>query len=175
MLPDLAEEAAVVVKTRLPKTPQVAIILGSGLSAFAHTLADPLVVPYGDIPHFPELTVPGHVGELVYGVTAGLPVVVARGRFHYYEGHPLETVTLPVRLFARLGVSQLIITNAAGCVNTDWNVGDLMLLTGHLDYTFIDGLATPEVRDGAFHSPELWWCCQRVVGSSWSYLSAYST
>ena len=67
----------------------------------------------------------------------------------------LETVTLPVRLFARLGVSQLIITNAAGCVNTAWNVGDLMLLTGHLDYTFIDGLATPEVRDGAFHAPEL--------------------
>ncbi|MCH7497856.1 MAG: purine-nucleoside phosphorylase [Candidatus Marinimicrobia bacterium] len=155
MPPDLAEEAAAVVKSRLPKTPQVAIILGSGLSAFAHTLADPLVVPYGDIPHFLEPTVPGHVGELVYGETAGLPVVVARGRFHYYEGHPLETVTLPVRLFARLGVNQLIITNAAGCVNTAWNVGDLMLLTGHLDYTFIDGLATPEVRDGAFHSPEL--------------------
>ncbi|MEE9161470.1 MAG: purine-nucleoside phosphorylase [Candidatus Neomarinimicrobiota bacterium] len=156
MPPDLAEEAAAAVRQRLPETPAAAIVLGSGLSDFAQTLDNPIVVPYAEIPHYPQPTVPGHVGELVFGYVKSLPVITARGRFHYYEGHSLETVALPVRLFARLGVSTLIITNAAGCVNTQWHEGDLMFLTGHLDYTFLDGANTPTRHtDDRFHSGDL--------------------
>ncbi|MFB0516076.1 MAG: purine-nucleoside phosphorylase, partial [Candidatus Neomarinimicrobiota bacterium] len=119
----------------------MAIVLGSGLSDFADTLENLTVVPYDAIPHYPQPTVPGHVGKLVFGIAGRLPVIAAQGRFHYYEGHPLEIVTLPIRVFARLGVESVIITNAAGCVNPDWHVGDLMLITGHLDYTFRDNAA----------------------------------
>ncbi len=139
-----------------PGSPRVAIILGSGLSDFAANLADPVTVPYDDIPHYPQPTVPGHVGRLVYGTVNDLPVIVAQGRFHYYEGHTLEIVTLPIRLFARLGVEAVILTNAAGCVCADWNEGDLMLITGHLDYTFIENAADPEIISGEpYHSQEL--------------------
>ncbi len=149
-------EAAAAVRRYLPESPRAAIILGSGLSHFADTLADPVTVSYDDIPHYPPPTVPGHVGQLVYGRASGVPVIAARGRFHYYEGHPLETVTLPVRLFARLGVDTVILTNAAGCVNPGWNEGDLMLITGHLDYTFIESAADPEVISGEpYYSREL--------------------
>ena len=159
------EEAAAAVRRCLgspwagrpgPRSPRVAIILGSGLSDFAANLADPVTVPYDDIPHYPQTTVPGHEGQLVFGRVDKLPVIAARGRFHYYEGHPLETVTLPIRLFARLGVEAVILTNAAGCVRADWNEGDLMLITGHLDYTFIENAADPEIISGEpCHSQEL--------------------
>ncbi len=151
-----AEEAAAAVRRYLPESPRAAIILGSGLSDFADNLAGPVTVSYDDIPHYPQPTVPGHVGQLVYGRASGVPVIAARGRFHYYEGHPLETVTLPIRLFARLGVGTVILTNAAGCVNPGWNEGDLMLITGHLDYTFIESAADPEVISGEpYYSREL--------------------
>jgi len=149
-------EAAEAVQSALPETPRVAVILGSGLSDFATNLANRTVIPYDRIPHYPALTVPGHVGELAFGYLDRVPVLAARGRFHYYEGHSLETVTLPVRMLARLGIEALIITNAAGCVRREWQVGDLMLLTGHLDYTFINGADDPDLIAGEpFHSTAL--------------------
>lgn len=159
-----AHEAAAAVSARLgspwaerpgPDTPRVAIILGSGLGDFADTLAGSHVMPYDEIPHYPQPTVPGHVGQLVYGRAGELPVIAARGRFHYYEGHSLETVTLPIHLFARLGVKTLILTNAAGCVNADWSVGDLMLITGHLDYTFLGGPEDPAPVLGEPHHSQV--------------------
>ena len=156
MIQDPAEEAAAAVQARLLETPRVAIILGSGLSDFADNLEDQVTIAYNEIPHYPQPTVPGHLGQLVFGTAGGLPVIAARGRFHYYEGHPLEIVTLHIRLFARLGVESVIITNAAGCVNPDWDEGDLMLITGHLDYTFIESAADQAVISGeAYHSGEL--------------------
>ncbi|UCH63093.1 MAG: purine-nucleoside phosphorylase [Fidelibacterota bacterium] len=167
MILTFAEEAAAAVRTRLPGSPRVAIILGSGLADFAGNLADPVTVSYGDIPHYPQPTVPGHVGRLVYGTADGLPVIAARGRFHYYEGHSLETVTLPVRLFARLGVESIILTNAAGCVCPGWNEGDLMLITGHLDYTFIESAADPEIISGEpYHPPQLLDLARQVAGEN---------
>jgi len=156
MTPDRAEEAAAVIRVRLPETPGVAIILGSGLGDFADSLENQVTVPYDEIPHYPQPTVPGHVGQLVFGRVGRLPVIAARGRFHYYEGHTLEVVTLPIRVFARLGVESLIITNAAGCVNPDWKEGDLMLITGHFDYTFRESAANPVPLAGEpYHSTEL--------------------
>ncbi len=151
-----ADEAAAEVRSALPAAPRVAVILGSGLSDFAGALANRTIIPYDRIPHYPALTVPGHVGELAFGYLDHVPVLAARGRFHYYEGHSVETVTLPVRMLARLGIEALIITNAAGCVRREWEVGDLMLITGHLDYTFISGIDDPQVITGEpFHSSEL--------------------
>ncbi len=151
-----AAEASAVVQSAMPETPRVAVILGSGLSDFADALTDRTVISYDRIPHYPALTVPGHVGELAFGYLDSVPVLAARGRFHYYEGHSVETVTLPVRMLARLGIEALIITNAAGCVRREWQVGDLMLLTGHMDYTFINGIDDPEVITGEpFHSTDL--------------------
>ncbi|MCH7521341.1 MAG: purine-nucleoside phosphorylase, partial [Candidatus Marinimicrobia bacterium] len=155
-----AQEAAAAVRARLgplwaspsgPDTPRVAIILGSGLGDFADTLSDSRLIPYDEIPHYPQPAVPGHAGQLVYGRAGDLPVMAARGRIHYYEGHSLETVAFPIHLFARLGVQTLIITNAAGCINADWNVGDLMLITGHLDYTFLGGPDDPATVLGEPH------------------------
>lgn len=151
-----ADEAAAAVRAALPETPRVAVILGSGLSEFAESLSDQTIISYEHIPHYPKLTVPGHIGELIFGYLDRVPVLVARGRFHYYEGFSLETVALPVRLLARVGVQDLIITNAAGCVRRDWQVGDLMLITGHLDYTFIDNADDPQIIDGEpCHSDQL--------------------
>lgn len=159
-----AAEVALAVNARLPDSPQVAVILGSGLSAFTDVLEDQLAIPYDEIPHYPPVTVPGQVGQLVYGMVGNLPVITARGRFHYYEGHSLEMVTLPIHLFARLGVKTIIITNAAGCINPDWNVGDLMLITGHLDYTFLGGPDDPAPVLGAqYHSPELLTLARRAA------------
>lgn len=156
MTPPPAEEAAAAVQAKLPQKPQVAIILGSGLSDFADNLENQITIPYDEIPHYPQPTVPGHVGQLVFGQASGLPVIAARGRFHYYEGHPLEIVTLPIRVFTRLEVESVIITNATGCVNPDWNEGDLMLITGHLDYTFRENAADPAVLAGEpYHSQKL--------------------
>ena len=147
-------EAAAAVLERLPERPKVAIVLGSGLGDFAETLTAPVRVPYGDIPHYPLPTVPGHAGELVQGRVGNLPVLTARGRFHYYEGHDLDTIALPIRLFSLLGAETVIITNAAGCVNTGWSEGDLMLITGHLDSTYLRSADDPQpVTDKAIYLP----------------------
>ena len=94
----LADEAAAAVRAALPESPRVAVILGSGLSEFAENLSNRTIIPYDRIPHYPKFTVPGHVDELVFGYLNQTPVLVARGRFHYYEGYSLETVARPVRL-----------------------------------------------------------------------------
>jgi len=156
MTRESAEEAAAFVQERLPAVPRVAIVLGSGLSDFTANMENRVTISYDEIPRYPLPTVPGHVGQLVFGTACELPVIAARGRFHYYETHPLETVIVPIRLFARLGVGAVILTNAAGCINPDWNEGDLMLITGHLDYTFIESAADPAIISGEpLHSREL--------------------
>lgn len=150
-----AREAAEAVLERLTERPKVAIVLGSGLGDFADTLTAPVRIPYDDIPHYPQPTVPGHVGELVLGRVGNLPVLTARGRFHYYEGHGLDTITLPIRLFSLLGAETVIITNAAGCVNTGWSEGDLMLITGHLDSTYLRSAGDRQpVMDEGMYRPE---------------------
>ncbi|MCH7574171.1 MAG: purine-nucleoside phosphorylase [Candidatus Marinimicrobia bacterium] len=147
-----AQEAATFVKDAIGETPRVAIVLGSGLSDFSENLTQAVTVSYADIPHYPEPTVPGHVGELVAGRVNSLPVLTARGRFHHYEGHDLETLVLPIHLFAELGVSTVMITNAAGCVNDRWEVGDLMLITGHLDCSYLSSADdSPVISDPAIY------------------------
>lgn len=121
----------------------VAVVLGSGLGSFTDELNNPQSIDYKDIPNYPIPTVVGHSGEFVIGDYKGVPVIAAKGRFHYYEGHSLETVTLPIALFKSLDVQYLIITNAAGSVRKSIPPGKLMLITDYADCTFIEDSNDP--------------------------------
>jgi purine-nucleoside phosphorylase len=137
----MIDEAAAAVHERLGgRQPSVAIVLGSGLGQFAERLEDAVRVPYTDIPHFPAPTVIGHSGELVAGTLAGREVLVQSGRFHMYEGHPASLCALPVRVFARLGVGTLVLTNAAGGIRRSFGSGTVMLIADQINLTFRNGL-----------------------------------
>lgn len=128
------------IRSRTTAEPSVGMILGSGLGDFADTLEDRLVIPFTDIPEFPAATVPGHAGAFVFGTKHGKSVVCLQGRLHYYEGHTMDVLTMPVRIMARLGVKLLILTNAAGGVNPSYRPGDLMLVSDHINYSGMNPL-----------------------------------
>ena len=133
MLYDNAFEAAEFIRSKYAGRVKTAVVLGSGLGAFADDLENSVRVPYESIPHFSRSTVEGHAGQLVLGEIDGIPIAVQQGRFHYYEGYEMGQVTFPMRVFGRLGVENVILTNAAGSLNTDMTPGSLMLLTDHLN------------------------------------------
>lgn len=143
-LPEI-DAVAASIRPRLPFPPRVGIILGSGLGALADAVADPTIIPYGEIPSWPVSTVIGHQGRLVVGRLQGQSVLVMQGRVHYYEGYSMAQVTLPVRVMQRLGVEILIVTNAAGGVNPGFVPGDLMLITDHIN---LIGMAGPNPLRG---------------------------
>lgn len=126
-------DAVKLVESRTELRPTLGLVLGSGLGAFARTLDAATAIPFRDIPHFPTSSVSGHQGELVLGRSGGVSVAVLAGRAHYYEGHPLERVVFPVRLLGRLGIKVLVVTNAAGSVNTGFRPGDLMIIEDHIN------------------------------------------
>lgn len=128
--------------------PRIGLILGSGLGILADLIKEPLAIDYEHIPHFPLSTVEGHAGQLVLGEIEGKRVIIMKGRFHPYEGYEMATVTFPVRVMKALGVEQLLVTNAAGGVNTSFNAGDLMLIDDHLNLTGQNPLIGP--NDEAF-------------------------
>lgn len=134
------EQIAGVVREQLVRRPHVAIILGSGLGGLADTLQKPLSIPYNSLPSFPVSTVEGHTGRFVVGDLESRPVIVMQGRVHYYEGYSMAEVTLPIRVMHLLGVEVLIVTNAAGAVNPDFEPGDVMLITDHLNLIGMAGL-----------------------------------
>ena len=112
--------------------PAVAMVLGSGLGYLGDLVEDAVAVPYGEIPHFKVSTAPGHKGQLVFGKLNGCAVAVMQGRMHHYEGYSYEEVSYAVRVLRLLGCDKLIVTNAAGCVRTDWKAGELMLITDQI-------------------------------------------
>ena len=114
-------------------TAEIAVILGSGLGDFGNDLSNAREISYADIPGFPHTTVKGHAGKLICGELAGKTVMMMSGRFHSYEGHPMEDVTLPIRVMSKLGVKYLIVTNAAGGVNLSFSAGCLMMLTDFIN------------------------------------------
>jgi purine-nucleoside phosphorylase len=134
------DEVADLVRERMTTAPEVGIILGSGLGPLAEAVENPLIIPYGEIPGWPVSTVEGHSGQLVIGRLEGKHVLVMQGRVHYYEGYSMAQVGLPVRVMQRLGISTLIITNAAGAVNPDFIPGELMLITDHVNLPGMAGL-----------------------------------
>ena len=122
--------------------PETAIVLGSGLGDFADDYCD-VAVPYGEIPGFAPSTVKGHKGRLVFATIEGTKVVMMQGRFHYYEGHPIERVVYPIKVFKKLGVKNLIVTNAAGGINPNFRASDLMLITDHINFMHVNPLIGP--------------------------------
>lgn len=129
---DAYKEAAAYLNERASLKPEVGVICGSGLSGLSQAMTCQQVFKYEDIPGFPAPTVAGHAGELVFGKLGGVPAVCARGRFHFYEGHPMSLVVMPVRTFRCLGVKVMIVTNAAGGINPDLRVGDILNISDHL-------------------------------------------
>ena len=121
---------------RIEKVPDALMVLGSGLGNFAEKIETPVVLPYSEIPNFPVSTVKGHKGQLVIGSLADKYVAVMQGRFHYYEGYPLDLVTFPVKVFAKMGVETFIATNAAGIVNLAYKPTDLMVIGDHINLMF---------------------------------------
>lgn len=137
------EKAASFIKEKFHATPEIGLILGSGLGVLADEIENAVKIPYSEIPEFPVSTVEGHAGQLVLGELSGKKVVAMQGRFHYYEGYPMELVTFPVRVMKLLGVEKMIVTNAAGSVNESFVPGDLMLITDHINYTGTNPLIGP--------------------------------
>lgn len=128
-----ASTAAGFVTRRTELRPRLAIVLGSGLGAFAEQLEEKTAIPFAEIPHFPQSTVPGHSGKLVIGKVAGVPVAVMQGRVHAYEGYSSEEVVFPIRVLGRMGVTQLVLTNAAGGINPGLQRGQLVLISDHIN------------------------------------------
>lgn len=127
-------KAAAFIKERLGgRQPKVALILGSGLGPIADSVKDPIIIPYKEIPGFPVSTAVGHKGNFLSGTLYGVQVLVMQGRFHYYEGYPMETVTIGVRVFRQLGIEFLFVFNAAGAANPAFKVGDMVMITDHIN------------------------------------------
>ena len=126
-------EKAVHTLNKAAGSAEIAIVLGSGLGDFGKELTNTVEIPYEEIPGFPVTTVPGHAGKFIFGDLAGKRVMLMSGRFHSYEGYSMEDVTLPIRIMARIGVKKLILTNAAGGVNTQFSAGCLMLITDFIN------------------------------------------
>ena len=142
-------------RSRTDAEPEMGMILGSGLGDFADTLETRLVIPFTDIPDFPAATVPGHTGAFVFGTKHGKSVVCLQGRLHYYEGHPMSLLTMPVRIMAKLGVKTLLLTNAAGGVNKDYRPGDLMLITDFINLSGMNPLIGKNLSEFGPRFPDM--------------------
>lgn len=158
-----AEKAARMIRARANADASVAVVLGSGLGAFAEELTESIKIPYHEIPGFARSTVAGHAGQLVIGKAGEVTVAAMQGRFHFYEGYSLEQVTFPTRVFKLLGVRTLVLTNAAGALNVEFSPGSLMVISDHLNLLGANPLTGPnEDRFGprfpdltAVYAPEL--------------------
>jgi purine-nucleoside phosphorylase len=138
-----AEKAARMIRARANAEVSVAIVLGSGLGAFAEELTEPIAIPYHEIPGFARATVEGHAGQLVVGRAGDVTVAAMQGRFHFYEGYSLEEVTFPIRVLKLLGVRTLVLTNAAGALNVEFAPGSLMVISDHVNLLGANPLTGP--------------------------------
>jgi purine-nucleoside phosphorylase len=127
------QETAAFIKARINFTPEVGIILGTGLGGLINEITDQVAIPYKSIPNFPVSTVEGHVGQLIFGRLGERNIVAMQGRFHYYEGYTMKEVTFPIRVMKLLGIELLVLSNASGGLNPSFKIGDLMIITDHIN------------------------------------------
>lgn len=150
------QESAEVLRTRLGSfRPDVLLVLGSGLGALGDEVEAPIVVPYQDVPHMKHSTAPDHKGQFVFGRLAGRNVAVMQGRLHTYEGWSFADVSYPVRVLRLLGAETLIVTNAAGAVNTGFSAGDIMLITDHIKLFGVSPLCGANVAEFGPRFPDM--------------------
>ncbi|OEF98475.1 purine-nucleoside phosphorylase [Desulfuribacillus alkaliarsenatis] len=148
------QEAARYIEERIAKKPDIGLVLGSGLGELAERI-DGVRISYSEIPSFPESTVEGHKGQLVIGELEGKQVVAMQGRFHFYEGYCIQNVVFPIRVLKLLGITKLIVTNAAGGVNTGLQPGDLMLITDHINLSGENPLIGPNLEEFGPRFPDM--------------------
>ncbi|MBP5509069.1 MAG: purine-nucleoside phosphorylase [Prevotella sp.] len=130
---DKIKETASWLKERMTTSPKTCIVLGSGLGKMAEEITDRMEFPYSEIPNFPVSTVEGHAGKLIFGKLGGISIMAMQGRFHYYEGYSMKEVTFPVRIMYELGIKTLFVSNAAGGMNPAFSIGDVMVITDHIN------------------------------------------
>jgi purine-nucleoside phosphorylase len=140
---DQVSEAAEYIATHTSLRPVIGVVLGSGLGGFAARLENTVALPYGEIPHFPQATAPGHGGQLLLGTLNGTPVAVMQGRVHGYEGYTASQIAFPTRVLARFGIRTLILTNAAGAIRTSFHEGQLVLISDHINLSGMNSAAGP--------------------------------
>ena len=128
------QETAAFLRSRIHTNPKTAIILGTGLGKLAEEITDKYEISYQDIPHFPVSTVEGHSGKLIFGRLGDKDIMAMQGRFHFYEGYSMKEVTFPIRVMKELGIQTLFVSNAAGGMNPDFEIGDLMIITDHINF-----------------------------------------
>lgn len=138
-------EAYTYIRSCYDKPIDIALILGSGLGSLADDITDTCIIDYADIPHFAEATIPGHEGKLYIGKLAGKTVCAMKGRFHYYEGHEMDVITLPIRVFAKLGIPYLFVTNACGGIREDLVPGQITLISDHIGFMAPSALRGPNL------------------------------
>ncbi|HBG75782.1 MAG TPA: purine-nucleoside phosphorylase, partial [Clostridiales bacterium] len=150
-------EAADFIRKQLPQdmAPKIGLVLGSGLGTLADSMEDPILVDYGSVPGFPHSTVEGHKGRFVIGDYQGKPILIMQGRFHYYEGKEMEEVILPIRMMRDLGIGTLVLTNAAGGINTDFRPGDIMLITDHINLSGTNPLRGENYKEFGPRFPDM--------------------
>ena len=149
------QESADYIRSKIGEfSPKVAMVLGSGLGFMGDIVEDAVAVPFHEIPYFKVSTAPGHKGQLVFGTLAGQKVAVMQGRMHHYEGYSFEEVAYAVRVLHLLGADTMIVTNAAGCVNMNWNAGDLMLITDHIKIFMESPLRGPNLSEFGVRFPD---------------------
>lgn len=141
-------ETAEWLRERRPNAPETAIVLGTGLGQLAERIEKLVCIPYADIPNFPVSTVEGHAGRLIFGRLGGKDVMAMEGRFHYYEGYTMQQVTFPIRVMCELGIRTLFVSNAAGGMNPAFSIGDLMVITDHINFMPENPLHGPNVPPG---------------------------
>jgi purine-nucleoside phosphorylase len=147
--------ATTFLQKKVTSKPSIGLILGSGLGVLADEIEAPVKIPYDQIPGFPVSTVEGHAGQLVIGTLEGQIVLAMQGRFHYYEGYSLDKVTFPIRVMKLLGIQKVIVTNAAGGINTDFAPGDLMLITDHINNMSVNPLIGPNQNGFGVRFPDM--------------------
>ncbi|HTS38438.1 MAG TPA: purine-nucleoside phosphorylase [Candidatus Solibacter sp.] len=158
----LADSAAQFILKHTTLRPRIALVLGSGLGAFADSLTDAARIPYGDVPAFPKSTAIGHAGQLVIGNVGSVPVAAMQGRVHLYEGYSSQEVTFPIRVFGRMGIRALILTNAAGGINLGYSQGALVLIRDHINLQGSNPLVGPNDDRFGVRFPDMTHAYSRV-------------
>ena len=149
------DEGVAFVRSRTSIQPAVGVILGSGLGSVVDSVDVDTAIPYGEIPGAKASTVVGHQGKMIFGSSGGIPVVIMQGRVHFYEGYEMDEVMFLSRIIGRLGIKKLIVTNAAGGVNTSYKPGDLMLISDHINFMGVNPLRGPNVEDLGVRFPDM--------------------
>ncbi len=157
------KDAVDFIRTQTKATPEIGIILGTGLGALADEIKKDISISYDKIPHFPVSTVESHTGRFLFGKLGGKDVIAMQGRFHYYEGYNLEQVTFPVRVMKELGVKILIVSNAAGGLNPQFEIGDLVMITDHINFQAVNPLTGPNDETLGPRFPDMYNCYDREL------------